>query len=76
MKEKKVKVKDYEEKKHLMMAALGMVGIHVDYNTIDIISETLDVLAEKGGKFLLSDAIELKHNHEKKWDNYFKQQEQ
>ena len=74
--EKKVKVKDFEEKKHLMMAALGMVGIHVDYITIDIISETLDILSEKGGSFLLSDAVELKHNHEKKWDNYFKQQKQ
>ena len=47
--ERKVKIADYEEKQHLIMAALNLVGIPVDYITVDLIDRTLTKFAEKAG---------------------------
>ena len=70
--ERKVLIKDYEEDKHLMLVALQAVGFQIDYKAVDLINDTLEVLKNKGGKMDIKDSVKIKHQHEKKWDNYFK----
>jgi hypothetical protein len=72
--EKKVKIKDYQEKQHLMLIALNMVGFNVDYVNVDLINSVLLKLSEKGGKMDMLDAINIKNSHEIKWQNYFDKQ--
>jgi hypothetical protein len=73
--ERKVEVQDYEDKQNLMMIALNMSGLSVDYITVDLIHSTLLKLTEKGGKMDILDAAVIKENHEKKWKTYFKNKE-
>lgn len=73
--ERKVKISDYEEKQHIMLTALNLVGIPVDYITVDLIHNVLLKLTEKGGNMDILDAVMLKEAHAKKWDTYFKQKE-
>jgi hypothetical protein len=72
--EKKVKIKDYQEKQHLMLIALNMIGFNVDYVNVDLINSVLLKLSEKGGKMDMLDAINIKNSHEIKWQNYFDKQ--
>jgi hypothetical protein len=74
--ERKVKIADYEEKQHLILAALNLVGIPVDYITVDLIDKVLVKFAEKGGQLNIMDAVEIKEEHAVKWDTYFRKQEQ
>ena len=69
-----VKISDYEEEQHLMMLALNLVGLSVNYTTVDLIHSTLAKLKEFQGSMDLYDAVEIKSQHEKKWENYFKEQ--
>ena len=69
--EKKVEIKDYEEKQHLLLLALNLVGIHVDYIMVDLINSTLETLVEKKGNMDIHDAATIKALHEVKWDTYF-----
>ena len=69
--EKKVEIKDYEEKQHLLLLALNLVGIHVDYIMVDLINSTLETLAEKKGNMDIHDAATIKALHEAKWNEYF-----
>ena len=73
--EQKVKISDYEDKQHLMMVALNMAGLHVDYITVDLIHSTLTKLTEKGVAMNVMDGVEVKENHSRKWIAYFKEQE-
>ncbi len=73
---KKVEISDYEEKQHMMLVALNMAGLAVDYVTVDLIHSTLLKLTEKDGNMDILDAVVVKESHEKKWSTYFKQQEQ
>jgi hypothetical protein len=73
--ERKVEIQDYEDKQHLMMIALNMSGLAVDYITVDLIHSTLLKLTEKGGQMDILDAATVKENHEKKWKAYFKTKE-
>jgi hypothetical protein len=73
--ERKVEIQDYEDKQHLMMIALNMSGLAVDYITVDLIHSTLLKLTEKGGQMDILDAATVKENHEKKWKAYFKNTE-
>jgi hypothetical protein len=73
---RKVEIADYEEKQHMMLVALNMAGLAVDYVTVDLIHSTLIKFTEKGGNMDMLDAIGVKESHEKKWDKYFKQKEQ
>ena len=70
----KVNVSDYEEPQHLMLAALNLVGLLVDYTTVDLIHSTLTKLAEKQGQMDILDAVFIKENHARKWEEYFKNQ--
>jgi hypothetical protein len=74
--ERKVEIADYEEKQHMMLVALNMAGLAVDYVTVDLIHSTLLKFTEKGGNMDMLDAVVVKETHAKKWDNYFKQKEQ
>jgi hypothetical protein len=73
--EKKVNIADYEDKQHLMMVALNMVGLHVDYITVDLIHSTLLKLTENGPAMNVTDAVVVKDTHSRKWSAYFKEQE-
>ena len=72
--ERNVKIADYEDKQHLMLAALNMVGLAVDYITVDLIHSTLLKLTEKAGNMDILDAVVVKETHAKKWDHYFKKE--
>jgi hypothetical protein len=72
--ERNVKIADYEDKQHLMLAALNMAGLAVDYITVDLIHSTLLKLTEKGGNMDILDAVVVKETHAKKWEEYFKKQ--
>ena len=72
---REVKIADYEEKQQLMKLALNLVGIPIDYITVDLVVSTLNVLEQKGEKMDLKDAVKIKSLHEQKWDNYFKKQQ-
>jgi hypothetical protein len=69
--ERKVGIKDYEDKQHYLLVALNMVGIHMDYVTADLINLTLEKLAEKKGNMDMLDAATIKSVHSTKWDKYF-----
>jgi hypothetical protein len=69
--ERNVKIKDYEEKQHYLLVALNMVGINIDYVTVDLISTALEKLFEKGGNMDMIDAQAIKSLHADKWDKYF-----
>lgn len=69
-----VKISDYEEEQHLMMLSLNLVGLSVNYTTVDLIHSTLAKLKEKQKSMCLLDAADIKAAHEKKWENYFKEQ--
>jgi hypothetical protein len=71
--EKRVEISDYEQKQHQFMLALGLVGISVDYITADIIYSITLKLKEKGSKMDIMDIVQLRAEHDKKWDNYFEQ---
>lgn len=74
--ERKVKISDYEEKQHIMLTALNLVGIPVDYITVDLIHSTLLKLTKKGGNMDILDAVSIKESHAKRWETYFKQKEE
>jgi hypothetical protein len=71
-----VSISDYEEKQHMLKLALNLVGIPIDYITIDLVVSTLDVIEKKGFKMDLQDAVKIKSFHEEKWENYFKKQQE
>ena len=69
--DRKVEIKDYEDKQHYLLVALNMVGIHMDYVTADLIHLALTKFTEKGGNMDMLDAASIKEIHAAKWDNYF-----
>lgn len=69
--ERKVEIKDYEDKQHYLLLALNLVGINIDYVTVDLINSALEKLAEKKGNMDMLDAATIKALHEAKWDIYF-----
>jgi hypothetical protein len=73
---REVKISDYEEKQQMLKLALNLVGIAIDYITIDLVVSTLDVIEKKGLKMDLQDAVKIKSFHEEKWENYFKKQQE
>ena len=68
---KNVLIKDYEKDVNYLMLALGGVGISVDYITTDLIIECIKMVKSKGGHSSLLDMVEIKHQHKKKWSEYF-----
>lgn len=71
--EKRVKISDYEPKQHQLMLALQLGGLNVDYITADLIYSITLKLKEKGNKMDIMDVVQLRAEHDKKWDNYFEQ---
>ena len=69
--EGKVEIKDYEQKQHLLLITLNLVGINIDYITVDLINSALEKLAEKDGNMDIRDAATIKALHEAKWNEYF-----
>jgi hypothetical protein len=73
---KKVKISDYEQDRHEALIALNMVGIQVDYITLDLMWDIMTIHRKKGGKVNISDCVKAKTQHDEKWDNYFKKQDE
>lgn len=67
----KVKIKDYQKPQHLVLNALRLVGLDLDYTTADLIHTTYEKINEMGDNFSVKDASIIQYNHEKKWDEYF-----
>jgi hypothetical protein len=72
----KVAIKDYEENVHLLLIALSLTGIQIDYPTADLVYSCLKRFNKLKGKMAISDGVEIKIEHQKKWDLYFKQKEE
>jgi hypothetical protein len=70
--ERKVLIKDYEKDVNYLMLALKGVGIYIDYPTADLVCECTKMIKQKGDKSSLMDMCEIKHQHSKKWNEYFK----
>lgn len=70
---KRVKISDYEQKQHQFMLALQLGGLNVDYITADLIYSITLKLKEKGTKMDIMDVVQLRAEHDKKWENYFEQ---
>ena len=70
----KVKIKDYKEPQHLVLNALRLVGLELNYTSADLIHKTLEKVNELGDAFSIKDASIIKVEHEKEWDNYFQEQ--
>jgi hypothetical protein len=71
---KKVKVSDYQQDRHEVLIAFNMLGIQVDYITLDLMWDILELQRKKGGKTNITDCVKIKLQHEEKWDRYFKNQ--
>ena len=69
--ERKVLIKDYEKDVNYLMLALKGCGIDIDYPTTDLVCECTKIIKKKGDKTSLMDMVEIKHQHSKKWDEYF-----
>ncbi len=63
----KVKTKDMDKAIHTKVTALGMVGIKVDYPTMELI---LNVLNHVDGSFTLDQASQMSFDHNEKWQKY------
>jgi hypothetical protein len=70
----KVKISDYEQQKHESLIAINMVGIHIDYVTLDLIWEIMEIHHNKGGQVNIEDCVKIKVKHEEKWQKYFDEQ--
>lgn len=73
---KKVKISDYEQDRHEALIALNMVGVQVDYITLDLMWGIMEIHHNKGGQVNIEDCVKIKVQHEEKWDNYFKKQDE
>jgi hypothetical protein len=72
---RKVKISDYEQEKHESLIAVNMVGIHIDYVTLDLIWDIMQLYHKKGGKVNINDCCKMKARHEEKWQRYFEEQD-
>lgn len=66
-----VKIKDYEKPQHLVLVALRLVGLNLNYETADLIHTTLEKVNDLGEKFSIKDASNIQVKHEEKWDRYY-----
>ena len=73
---KKVKISHYQQDRHEALIALNMVGIQVDYITLDLMWDIIEIHHEKRGDVNITDCVKVKTQHEEKWDNYFKNLDQ
>lgn len=71
---KKVKISDYQQDRHELLIAFNMLGIQVDYITLDLMWSIMQIHHKKGGKVNISDCVKTKLNHEEKWEKYFENQ--
>jgi len=67
----KVAIKDYENDVHLLLNALLLTGIQIDYPTADLVHICLKRFNKLKGKMSISDGVQIKIEHEKKWKEYF-----
>ena len=68
----RVEIKDYEKDIHYLLLAFQSVGISIDYLTADLVNECYKLIQSKGGDGNIEDMVHIKHNHIKKWNEYFK----
>lgn len=68
----KVEIKDYAKDVHHLLLAFQSVGISIDYPTADLVYECFKLIESKGGDANIEDMVHIKHNHQIKWNEYFK----
>ena len=68
--QRKVEIKDYNREIHLFLVALGMVGIHMNYQTADLIL-LLQKELKVNPEFSIDDATKMQVGWEKYWDKHF-----
>ena len=73
---RKVKISDYQQDRHELLIALNMIGIQVDYITLDMIWDIMQIHNKKGGKVNITDCVKVKLLHQERWENYFKKQDE
>jgi hypothetical protein len=69
---------DYQDRdEQINYATLGLrsVGLNVEYDTVELIVETLKKVEELKGDFSIMDASRIQAKHEEKWKKYFENKE-
>ena len=68
----KVEIKDYEKDINYLLMSFQSVGISINYVTADLVNECFKLVQSKGGDANIEDMVNVKNNHIKKWEEYFK----
>jgi hypothetical protein len=71
---RQVPISDFELSRHELMIMLSMVGIYMEYPTVDLLYNSLEVWKKKKSKMDIEDCAVIKANHHKKWSEYFENQ--
>jgi transcriptional regulator with XRE-family HTH domain len=70
-----VSASDKDQGTEYLRMALCSVQIGVNYCQADLIKRTLAVLNQKQGKFSVTDSVQIMHQWQAHWDNYFNQKQ-
>ena len=70
-----VDIKDRQESVEHLRMALGMSEFGVSYIQADLIARVQTSLAFLGGKFRLSDGVDLFYKWKKDWEKYAEEQQ-
>ena len=65
-----VPTEDYDYKIHKLKILFAMVGVDIDYVTLDLMSDALAVSKDRGEAFNVEDAVNIQSNHEMRWKAY------
>ena len=66
------KIKDRKKEVEMLRLALNISGLSCNYISCDLINKVLLGIKKKGGKFSLLDGAKIETEHEKYWNDYFK----
>ena len=65
-----VPIQDYKEEVHEMKVLFAMVGVDIDYVTLDLMNDALLIRKDRGDDFNIEDAVNIQSNHERRWKAY------
>lgn len=67
----KVKHKDRHSQIEHFRVGLAMVGIHFNYENLELLLDVQFAVTKLGGKFSIDDASSLEFNWSERWRKYF-----
>jgi hypothetical protein len=70
-----IKKEDYNESTGTLVKALSLVGLTVDYPVLELVLDIKKHLKQNDGDISLTEAASIRLKHEKKWEPYFKEQQ-